>query len=55
MKAICLIVWMIISLVLVCTVIGLLLFYPKDVFINAESTPSTWCLIGRKLLNSVTN
>ena len=53
MKATCLIVWMIISLILVCSVIGLILFIPKDQYANIDNTPSTWATIGRKLLNAV--
>jgi hypothetical protein len=53
MKAVCLIFWMIISLILVCSVIGLVLFIPKDIWENHENTPSTWSTIGRKLLDAV--
>ena len=53
MKGICLIFWMLISLLLVCSIIGLVLFVPKDQWQNKENTPSTWAHIGRKLLDSV--
>lgn len=53
MKGICLIFWMVISLALVCSGIGLLLFVPKDIWQNQENTPSTWNTIGRKLLDAV--
>lgn len=55
MKELCLIIWMVISLLLVCSIIGLLLFIPKDTYMNYDSTPSTWYSIGRKLLDSVIN
>lgn len=55
MKGLCLIIWMLISLLLVCSIIGLLLFIPKDSWENHENTPSTWCTIGKKLLDSVIN
>ena len=53
MKALCLIIWMIISLLFVCSIIGLVMFIPKDNWENQENTPSTWYSIGKKLLNSV--
>lgn len=53
MKALCLIIWMIISLLFVCSIIGLVMFIPKDTWERRENTPSTWCSIGIKLLNSV--
>lgn len=53
MKAICLIFWMLISLALAISGIGLLLFIPKDRWSDDENTPSTWNSIGRKLLDAV--
>jgi cytochrome b subunit of formate dehydrogenase len=53
MKAICLITWMIISLIFVCSIIGLVMFIPKDSWEKYENTPSTWYSIGKKLLDSV--
>jgi hypothetical protein len=53
MKGICLIVWMLLSLVLVCSVIGLLLFVPKDRYDSKSNEPSTWATVGRKLLDAV--
>lgn len=53
MKAICLIVWMLISLIFVISIIGLFMFVPKDNWENRENTPSTWYSIGKKLLNSI--
>lgn len=53
MKGICLIMWMLLSLVLVCSVIGLLLFVPKDQWQDAPNEPSTWATVGRKLLDAV--
>ena len=59
MKELCLIVWMIISLVLASSVIGLILFIPKDTWQHehvgqhAPNNLSTWATIGRDLLKSV--
>lgn len=53
MKGICLMLWMIFTLILVFSIIGLVLFIPKDIYSYAESTPSTWMHIGRRLLESV--
>ena len=53
MKGICLIVWMLLSLVIVCSVIGLVLFVPIDKWENAPNVPSTWATVGRKLLDAV--
>lgn len=55
MKAVALIFWMLLTIILTCTIVGLFLFIPKDNYSNAESTPSTWMFIGRKLLYSVIN
>lgn len=46
--------WMIISLILVCSLVGLILFIPKDNYQNQDSTPSTWAYIGRELLKTLT-
>lgn len=53
MKATCLIVWMLVSLILACSIVGLLLFVPIDRYSNHENNPSTWMTIGRKLLDAV--
>ena len=53
MKEICLIIWMIISLLFVFSIIGLVMFIPKDNWKNIENTPSTWNSIGIKLLNNI--
>jgi hypothetical protein len=53
MKALCLIIWMVISLLFVCSIIGLVMFIPKDNWEHQDNTPSTWNSIGKKLLNSV--
>jgi hypothetical protein len=53
MKGVCLIVWMLISLILVCSIVGLLLFIPKDTYESKDNTPSTWYMIGIELLKSV--
>lgn len=47
------IIWLILSVVLCLSVIGLLLFIPKDTYYNADSKPSTWCHIGRELLKNI--
>lgn len=48
---IALIFWMFFSVILVISIIGLLLFIPKDIYGNSDNTPSTWCEIGIRLLN----
>lgn len=55
MKAVALIVWMLLTLLLTFSVIGMLLFIPIDTYQNAPTVPSTWMTIGRKLLDSVIN
>jgi type IV secretory pathway protease TraF len=53
MKTLCFIIWMLISMIFVFSLIGLVMFIPKDTWENRDSTPSTWYSIGVKLLNSV--
>ena len=53
MKHVIFIIWMLLSVVLCISVIGLILFIPKDTYQNADSNPSTWCTIGRKLVNDI--
>jgi hypothetical protein len=55
MKALCLIFWMILTLILACSVIGLLLFIPKDSYSSGDNTPSSWMQIGRVLLDAIIN
>lgn len=51
MRGLCLIVWMILTLVLTFSIIGMLLFIPD----LDDGHPSSWMKIGRNLLNSVVN
>ncbi len=53
MKEICLIIWMLISLIFVLSIVGLILFIPKDSWQNQENVPSSWNMIGIKLINSI--
>jgi hypothetical protein len=55
MKALALIVWMLLTFLLTLSIIGIVLFIPKDTYQNAENVPSTWMTIGRKLIDSVFN
>jgi hypothetical protein len=55
MKAIALIFWMIFTLILVCSVIGMFLFIPMRQYGDREYYCSSWMFIGIKLLDSVTN
>jgi hypothetical protein len=48
-----LIFWMLFSIILACSVVGLVLFIPKDTWQNQENTPSTWMQIGRTLLSKI--
>ena len=52
MKGLCLIIWMILTLVLVASVIGLLLIMPEKYEVGAQK-PSSWMQMGMKLLDSV--
>lgn len=54
-RGLCLIIWMMISLIFVCSIIGLSMFIPKDTVGVPENIPSTWYSIGTKLLNSLIN
>jgi hypothetical protein len=47
-KGFTLVAWMIATVCLVCTFIGMLLFIPRD-----NGQPSTWMRIGLKLLNTI--
>lgn len=53
MKAMALVVWMLLTFLLTLSIVGLILFIPKDTYMNHENTPSTWMTIGRNLLDSV--
>ena len=55
MKGLCLIVWMLISLLFVFSVIGLIMFIPKDKWEIRPNEPSSWYKIGSTLLNAVVN
>ena len=52
MRGLCLIVWMIFTLVLTFSIIGMLLFVPD---LDNDGHPSSWMQIGRNLLNAVVN
>jgi len=51
------VIWMIVSLILACSVIGLLLFIPgingTQYYKPVSERRSTWCTIGLDLLNRV--
>jgi len=55
MKSILFIIWMLISVLFVCSIFGLLMFIPKDSYVNGPSNPSTWNQIGKDLLNAIIN
>ncbi len=50
-----LICWMFISLLLALSLVGLILFIPKDTYESRDNNPSTWSTIGMKLLNRFLN
>ncbi len=55
-KALCLIAWMIITLILTLSVVGILLFIGETIHYSSGSPDrykSTWMEIGTKLLDSV--
>lgn len=49
------VIWLVLSVILCLSVIGLTLFIPKDTYTDCESTPSTWCSIGKGLLYKIIN
>jgi len=57
MKTICLtlllLIWLLLTVVLALTLVGMVLFIPKDQYTNAPNTPSTWMTLGRTLLDAV--
>ena len=53
MKESLFILWMLISLIFCFSIIGLVMFWPKDTWLDHESTPSTWMTIGLDLKNSI--
>lgn len=53
MKQIIFIIWLILTIVLTFSIVGLVLFVPKDKFEEGESIPSTWMTIGKALLKSI--
>lgn len=55
MKELCLIIWMLLTIVLAFSIVGLLLFIPIDINENYPNVPSTWMQIGKKLLENVVN
>ena len=55
MKGLCLIIWMLITLFFVISIVGLVMFVPKDSWETHPNEPSTWAKIGRDLLKSVVN
>jgi hypothetical protein len=50
-----LIVWMLLTILLTFSVVGMLLFIPKDGYSNSPDEPSTWMHVGRELLDKVTS
>jgi hypothetical protein len=52
---VCLVVWMLLTIVLTASIVGMLLFVPIDTYQNAPNVPSTWMTVGKTLLNSLAN
>ncbi len=52
-KCIALIFWMILTVILTCTIVGMILFIPKDRYRGYPDIPSSWMFIGRGLLSSI--
>lgn len=50
MKGFCLILWMFMTLILAFSLVGLLIFIPKEGY---NGDPSTWMQMGLKLLDAV--
>jgi hypothetical protein len=55
MKECLLFLWMIMTLILAFSLVGLILFIPKDTYTTGPSGPSTWMHVGRSLLDAVVN
>lgn len=57
MKTICLtlllIIWLLLTVGLALTIIGMVLFIPLDTYVKGPSNPSTWMTIGRTLLATI--
>ena len=49
------IIWMIFTLILAFSVIGMVLFLPKDTYQNAPAVRSTWMQLGIYLFNEIKN
>ena len=45
--------WMILTIVLVCSIVGLLLFIPRDWMYTSCTHKSTWLTIGEELKNNI--
>ena len=52
-RAILLIIWIIMTVVLTCSIIGNVVFIPKNEWKHAPDDPATWFVIGEKLINSI--
>jgi hypothetical protein len=54
MKILLLFCWMICTIILTCTLIGMFLFIPHyGDYVGDKPTPSTWMQIGKNLLNGI--
>lgn len=54
MKTILFILWMLCTIILTCTVIGMLLFIPDFAdFLGERRVPSVWMQLGKDLLASI--
>ena len=53
-KVICLIIWMMFTLILTVSVIGMLLFISTH-YMEGKPDPSTWMSIGIKLVDNIIN
>lgn len=49
-----LIIWMLLTIVMICTLFGMLFLIPET-YVRGESKPAIWMQIGRDLLTSITD
>ena len=45
--------WLIVTLLLVCTIIGMILFMGDNTYTDRDDSRSTWMLIGKKIADEL--
>ena len=54
MKIILLIIWMLFTILLTCSIVGMFLFVP-NIYTTGPNNPSSWMTIGLKLVDKIVN